>query len=77
MNVNFTRIYVLSVVPLKIAPFWGLTPYSLVAPCQCFGVVEYFSGTFIRRWPTTQRHIPQDNIFLKPELLQLKICLNT
>lgn len=81
MNVNFARIYVLTVVPLKIILFWGLTPYSLVAPCQCSGVDEYFSETFIRRWPTTRRHIPQDNIFqnvdkFTPELLQLKICLN-
>ena len=81
MNVNFARIYVLTVVALKIALFWGLTPYSLVAPCHCFGVEEYFSETFIRRWPTTRRHNPQDNNFQNvikstPELLQLKICLN-
>jgi hypothetical protein len=42
VNVNLARIYVLTVVPLKIALFWGLTPYSLVALCQCFGVAEFF-----------------------------------
>ena len=44
MDVKLTRICLLAVVPMKIVVFWDVTPYSLVAPHQCFGVVEYFFG---------------------------------